>query len=103
MEAMPDESVHLTVTSIPFEELFTYSGKVEDVGNNGSTIDIRKGRFALNMRFVIQQLLAYKNQHGFSGRRDFRGAVVDLFRAGGFEFAGEFVIPKDPQAMAQRL
>ncbi|HEV7298705.1 MAG TPA: DNA methyltransferase [Tepidisphaeraceae bacterium] len=163
-DKLADESVHLTVTSIPFEELFTYSGKLEDVGNNGSTIDIRGGRFALNMRFVIgelfrvtapgcnvcihiQQLLAYKNQHGFAGRRDFRGAIIDLFRAGGFTFhadvahpavdeavtadeltdlicaygddpktltavlrwrlgaplPAEFIIPKDPQAMAQRL
>ncbi|MHC5542219.1 DNA methyltransferase [Singulisphaera rosea] len=117
---VPDESVHLTVTSIPFEELFTYSGKVEDVGNNGSTVDIRAGRFALNMRFVasqlfrvthpgcnvcvhIQQLLAYKNQHGFMGRRDFRGAMIDVFGAGGFLCQGEFAIQKDPQTMAQRL
>lgn len=143
---VPDDSIHLTVTSIPFEELFTYSGKLEDVGNNGSTVDIRVGRFALNMRFVIdqlyrvtapgcnvcihiQQLLAYKNQHGFMGRRDFRGAIVDLFTKGGeiaahetaadglatpfvipslragsgFHFIGEAVIPKDPQQMAQRL
>jgi DNA modification methylase len=119
-DRLADDSVHLTVTSIPFEELFTYSGKVEDVGNNGSTVDVRAGRFMLNLRFVIeellrvtppgcnvcvhiQQLLAYKNQHGFMGRRDFRGAVIDGFMAGGFHFVGEFVIPKDPQAMAQRL
>jgi DNA modification methylase len=115
-----DDSIHLTVTSIPFEELFTYSGKIEDVGNNGSTINVREGRFALNLRFVIeqllrvtapgcnvavhiQQLLAYKNQHGFIGRRDFRGACIDLFAVGGFQFTGEFVINKNPQAMAQRL
>lgn len=90
------------------------------MGNNGSTVDIRAGRFALNMRFVveqmfrvlapgcnacihIQQLLAYKVQHGFMGRRDFRGAMVDVFGAGGFIFSGEFVIPKNPQSMAQRL
>lgn len=119
-ERLAPESIHLIVTSIPFEELFTYSGKPEDVGNNGSTIDIREGRFALNMRFVIaqmfralapgcnaaihiQQLLAYMNQHGFMGRRDFRGAMVEVFGAGGFRFTGEFVIPKNPQAMAQRL
>lgn len=119
-ELVPSNSVHLTVTSIPFEELFTYSGKVEDVGNNGSTIDVRAGRFALNMRFVadqllrvtstgcnvcihIQQLLAYKNQHGFMGRRDFRGAMIDVYRAAGFHFIGETAIPKDPQQMAQRL
>jgi DNA modification methylase len=29
--------------------------------------------------------------------------VIDLFAAGGFNFIGEFVICKDPQAMAQRL
>ncbi len=119
-ERVPDNSVHLTVTSIPFEELFTYSGKLEDVGNNGSTVDVRAGRFALNMRFVveqlhrvtavgcnvcihIQQLLAYKNQHGFMGRRDFRGAMIEVFTAGGFHFVGEVAIPKDPQQMAQRL
>lgn len=144
-ERVPDNSVHLTVTSIPFEELFTYSGKLTDVGNNGSTIDCRAGRFALNMRFVveqlyrvtapgcnvcihIQQLLAYKNQHGFSGRRDFRGAMIDVFTVAGeiaaheigpdgralpyvvpalggdgFRFIGETAIPKDPQQMAQRL
>lgn len=119
-ERVKPDSVHLTVTSIPFEELFTYSGKLEDVGNNGSTVDIRAGRFALNMRFVveqllrvtapgcnvaihIQQLLAYKNQHGFMGRRDFRGSMIDVFGAGGFHFIGEFAICKNPQAMAQRL
>lgn len=119
-ERLEPDSVHLTTTSIPFEELFTYSGKPEDVGNNGSTIDIRAGRFALNMRFVaaqllrvtapgcnvcihIQQLLAYKNQHGFMGRRDFRGAMIDVFGAAGFHFTGDVAIAKDPQAMAQRL
>lgn len=119
-EHVSDNAIHLTVTSIPFEELFTYSGKLEDVGNNGSTIDIREGRFALNMRFVveqllrvtapgcnvaihIQQLLAYKIQHGFMGRRDFRGAMIDVFSSGGFKFVGEVAIPKDPQQMAQRL
>jgi hypothetical protein len=119
-ERLKPDSIHLTVTSIPFEELFTYSGKLEDVGNNGSTVDIRAGRFALNMRFVveqlfrvtapgcnvcihIQQLLAYKNQHGFMGRRDFRGGMADVFGAGGFHWIGEFAIRKNPQAMAQRL
>lgn len=119
-DRLPAESIDLTVTSIPFEEIFSYSGKLEDVGNNGSTINIREGRFALNLRFVIeqlfqvhkkgtnvcihiQQLLAYKNQHGFIGRRDFRGAVIDMFSAGGFHFTGEFAIAKNPQAMAQRL
>jgi DNA modification methylase len=119
-QRVPDNTIHLTVTSIPFEELFTYSGKLEDVGNNGSTVNLREGRFALNLRFWIeqmfrvtrpgcnccihiQQLLAYKNQHGFIGRRDFRGALVDLMSAHGWDWKGEFAICKNPQAMAQRL
>lgn len=119
-ERLAPGSVYLTTSSIPFEELFAYGGTIEDVSNNGSTVDIREGRFSLNMRFVvdslfwahapgtnacihIQQLLAYRNQHGFMGRRDFRGAMVDVFGAGGFNFVGEFVIQKNPQAIANRL
>ena len=119
-EHLAPGSVDLVVTSIPFEELFSYSGKPEDVGNNGSTVDVRAGRFALNMRFVadsirhalrpganccvhIQQLLAYKVQHGYTGRRDFRGAMIDVFGAAGLLFHGEVAVPKNPQAMANRL
>jgi hypothetical protein len=56
-----------------------------------------------NVCIHIMQLMAWKNQHGFMGRRDFRGAMVDVFCAGGFIWPGEFAIQKDPQAMAQRL
>ncbi len=105
---------------MPFEEIFSYSGKVEDCGNNGSTLNLREGRFALNMRFAVDQLfrvmkpgcnvclhlqtlLAYKVQHGYMGKRDFRGAMIDIFAAGGFVFTGEFVIQKNPQAIANRM
>ncbi len=119
-ERLAPESVDVTVTSIPFGALFMYSGKTEDIGNNPDGIDMRASQFGLHMRFFIeqllrvmkpgrnvcihiQQLLRYKNQHGYMGRRDFRGAVVDLFEAGGFEWIGEFVIPKNPQIIAKRL
>jgi DNA modification methylase len=112
-------SVDLVVSSIPFGALFSYSGKTEDIGNNQDGTDLRAGQFGLHMRFCIeqlirvmkpghnacihiQQLLRYKNQHGYIGRRDFRGAVVDLFCAGGFEWKGEVVIPKNPQIIAKR-
>ncbi len=29
--------------------------------------------------------------------------MIDMFECGGFEWRGEFVIPKDPQIIAQRL
>lgn len=113
------ESVDLCVSSIPFGSIFSYSGKTEDIGNNVDGVDMRASQFGLHMRFVIeqlsralapgciaaihiQQLLTTKVQHGYMGRRDFRGAVVDLFMAGGFDWTGEFVIPKNPQVIAQR-
>lgn len=114
------QSVDLCVTSIPFGALFMYSGKPEDIGNNADGVDMRASPFGLHMRFFIeqlkrvlkpgrnacihiQQLLRYVNQHGYMGRRDFRGAVIDMFAAGGLEWIGEVVIPKNPQVIAQRL
>ena len=118
-EKLGPESVDLIVTSIPFSNLFSYSGKNEDVGNSWDGTDSQDSHFGLHMRFVVeqmlsvlrpgciaaihvQQLLTTKVQHGHMGRRDFRGAVVDLFAAGGFQWVGEVGIPKNPQAMAQR-
>jgi DNA modification methylase len=112
-------SVDLTVTSIPFGSLFMYSGKTEDIGNNTDGTDFVASMFGLHLRFFaeqllqvsrpgtnacihIQQLVTYKIQHGYTGRRDFRGAVVDVFESAGFEWKGEFVIVKNPQAIAQR-
>lgn len=119
-DRLAPESIDLTVTSIPFGALFMYSGKTSDIGNNRDGIDLRADAFGLHMRFFIeqllrahkpgtnacihiQQLLRYKVQHGYAGRRDFRGAVIDLFCAGGWEYKGEVAIEKDPQIIAQRL
>jgi DNA modification methylase len=118
-EHLEPESVDLTVTSIPFGSLFMYSGKTEDVGNNQDGVAMRDSMFGLHLRFVaeqllavhkpgtnccihIQQLVTYRIQHGYMGRRDFRGAVIDVFEAAGWEWKGEVSIPKNPQVIAQR-
>jgi DNA modification methylase len=123
VRGMPDrlepESVDLTVTSIPFGALFMYSGKTEDIGNNQDGTDFVRSMFGLHLRFFceqlfgvtrpgtnacihIQQLVSYRIEHGYMGRRDFRGAVVDVFEQAGFEWKGEVTIPKNPQVIAQR-
>jgi SAM-dependent methyltransferase len=119
-ERLAPESIDLCVTSIPFGALFMYSGKPEDIGNNHDGTDMRAEHFGLHMRFFveqlfrvmapgsvtcvhIQQLVTTKVPHGIMGRRDLRAATVDLFCAGGFDWTGEFVVPKNPQAMAQRM
>jgi hypothetical protein len=112
-EHLAPESVDLCVTSIPFGALFMYSGKNEDIGNNQDGTDMRASMFGLHMRFFIdqlqrvmkpgtnacihiQQLLRYKNQHGSMGRRDFRGAVVDLFESGRLRVEGRVRYPEEP-------
>jgi len=118
-EHLKPESVDLTVSSIPFGSLFMYSGKNEDIGNNQDGTDFVQSMFGLHLRFCVEQLLAahkpgtnacihiqqlvtYRVQHGYMGRRDFRGAVIDVFEAAGWEWKGEVSIPKNPQVIARR-
>lgn len=115
-----DASIDCMVSSIPFGALFSYSGKTADIGNNIDGLDMHESQFGLHFRFFleqlyrvmkpgsvscihIQQLLAWKVQHGYMGMRDFRGAIVTLFKNHGFEPQGEVAIPKDPRAVARRL
>jgi DNA modification methylase len=119
-EHLAEGSVDLTVTSIPFADLFTYSHKPEDLGNCGASgVDFVGSQFGLHLRFFVeqlhrvtrpgtnacihvQQLVATKVEHGFIGRRNFRDDTIRLFQAGGFDWKGEIVIPKNPQVIAQR-
>lgn len=117
---LADESVDCAVSSIPFGALFMYSGKTEDIGNNHDGVDMHEGQFGLHMRFFlaelyrvmkpgavfcchIQQLYTTIVQHGYAGIRDFRGSIITLARNHGFVAHGEVAIPKNPQAVAQRL
>lgn len=120
------ESVRLVVTSIPFSNLFMYSGKNEDIGNSWDPgTDSRQSHFGLHMRFFaeqlhrvmrpgcivaihVQQLVATKVQHGYMGRRNFRDATIAIMERDSdrpddrrFDFVGEIVIPKNPQRIAQ--
>jgi hypothetical protein len=117
---LEEGSVDLTVTSIPFADLFTYSHKSEDMGNCGAAgVDFVGSQFGCHLRFFteqlfavtrpgtnacvhVQQLRATKVEHGFIGLRNFRDDTIKIFVAAGFEWKGEFVIPKNPQAIARR-
>lgn len=119
-ERLEPESIDLCVTSIPFGALFSYSGKVDDLGNNRDGIALKEDQFGLHLNFWaeqmyrvmrpgrivaihLQQLLTWKVQHGHQGRRDLRAAVIDIMENRGFHWTSEFVIPKNPQVIAQRL
>ncbi len=116
MGNMPEESVDLAVFSPPFASLFTYSSETADMGNCSDQAEeefgIHFAHFSERLFRVMRpgrvvalhlaQLVAFRARHGRKGIRDFRGAVIDAMEKAGFLYYGEFVIPKNPQAVAIR-
>ena len=112
---VPDDSVHLTVTSTPFAGLaFAYSNSVRDIGNcrNGQELT---GHLEFVMRQVYRatmpgrlcciELMAeplFKWKDGHTGRIDFRGDVIRMMQGLGWIWHSEVVVAKDPQLKAGR-
>lgn len=116
MAEMEEESVDLAVFSPPFASLFTYSSESADMGNCSDQaqeeFNIHFAHFSERLFRVMKpgrvvclhlaQLIAFRARHGRKGLRDFRGDVVRVMEDAGFHYYGEFVIPKNPQAVAIR-
>ena len=112
--ALPEASVDLTVTSIPFGSLYTYSPSVRDLGNNASHEDfwtqfswVSKGLMRVHrpgsmVCIHVSQLAEFVKTHGQTGRYDFRGDTIRHFRDAGFTYYSEITINKNPQAQAIR-
>ena len=111
---IPSESVHCTITSPPFVNLFVYSASNRDVGN-AKNYD----KFFEHMDFLIpellrmtlpgrracihlQQVLTTKVNHGVIGLIDFRGDMIRSFVKAGWIYDGEVAIDKNPQVAAIR-
>ena len=114
MREMPESSVHLTVTSIPFASLYTYSASDRDFGNCRT-----HGEFFVQFGFWVRELMRVtmpgriaaihcmilptsKTRDGAIGLADFRGDVVRAMQAGGWIFHSETAIWKDPVTAMQR-
>lgn len=114
MKQMPERSVHLTVTSIPFASLFTYSASDRDFGNCRS-----HDEFFDQFQYWVTELLrvtipgriaaihcmilpSSKARDGVIGLLDFRGDVVRAMQRGGWIFHSETAIRKDPVVAMQR-
>lgn len=114
MSEIPDESVHLSVSSPPFASLFTYSPSVRDLGNSSSRDEfISHYAFIIaeNLRITmpgricavhVQQLTTTLASNGVIGLTDFRGDVIRAYLDAGWIFHGEVTVDKDPQAQAIR-
>lgn len=111
---IPDNSVHLSVYSPPFQSLYTYSPSVRDMGNSLDREDFFAQYsyiIAGNHRITVPGGLACvhvaqtsttKATHGVIGLNDFRGDVIRAYQKEGWIYFGEVTVDKDPQAQAIR-
>lgn len=114
LKEIPDNSIHFTIYSPPFESLYTYSNSERDLGNS------KDGKeFWEHYRFIIGEqfrttmpgrlnaihcmnLPTSKARDGWIGLRDFRGEIIREFEKAGFIYHSEVVIWKDPLVAMQR-
>ncbi len=111
---LPSDSVHYSISSIPFASLYTYSNSERDMGNCRTYEE-----FAEHFAFLIyhwhritmpgrlvsihcMNLPTSKQHHGYIGIQDFRGDIIRWFQKAGFIYHSEVCIWKDPVTAMQR-
>jgi DNA modification methylase len=114
LSKVADNSIGLTVTSIPFAGMYTYTNSPHDVGNNRDHNEL-----TAHLKHIMARLLEktmpgrgcaihlaqepiHKWQEGHTGIRDFRGEVIRAMQEIGWIWYGEVTIDKDPQVKAAR-
>lgn len=114
LRGIPENSIHYSVFSPPFESLYTYTNSDRDLGNCRSG-----GEFHEHFKYIVDQLYRVimpgrlvsfhcmnlptsKERDGFIGIRDFRGELIKLFQDAGFIYHSEVCIWKDPVTAMQR-
>jgi DNA modification methylase len=113
-QELPDNSIHFSVYSPPFESLYTYSNSERDMGNSKSTDEFWEHyqflihetyRVMMEGRLVsvhCMNLPTSKVRDGVIGIRDFRGEIIRAFEKEGFIYHSEVCIWKDPVTAMQR-
>jgi DNA methylase len=113
-KGIPDNSIHFSVYSPPFESLYTYSNSERDLGNcKTSEMFWEHYKFLIAEQFRMMMpgrlvsvhcmnLPMSKTVHGVIGLRDFRGEIIRSFVEAGFIYHSEVCIWKDPVTAMQR-
>ena len=113
-KGIPDNSIHYTIFSPPFESLYTYSNSPRDMGNCTNSEDFRtQFKFLIAelyrvtmpgrlLSFHCMNLPASITKDGFIGIRDFRGELIKEFQDSGWIYHSEVCIWKDPVVAMQR-
>lgn len=115
LSAMPDDSVHFSVFSPPFVDLFCYSSSERDFGNAPDYQSFFTGffdRLTNQLSRVVKpgrivachciDIPAMKERDGFIGLKDFPGDIVKSFQAAGFIYHSRVTVWKDPLIEATR-
>lgn len=114
IQNVPDESVGFSIFSPPFAELYTYSDKLEDMGNSK---DYKE--FFTAFKFLVKELYRVlwsgrnvavhcmdlpiqKGKEGYIGLRDFSGMILEAFQEVGFVYHSRVTIWKNPVTEMQR-
>jgi hypothetical protein len=111
MKGIPENTIHLSLYSPPFQNLYVYSPTERDVGNCKNTEE-----FFLHYGFIIDELLrvtmpgrntcvhvsqvpAMLVRDGYIGLKDFRGKTIQAYEDHGWIYHGEVCIDKNPQPL----
>lgn len=114
IQNIPDESIGFSIFSPPFAELYTYSDKLEDMGNSK---DYKE--FFTAFKFLVKELYRVmwsgrnvavhcmdlpiqKGKEGYIGLRDFSGMILEAFQEVGFVYHSRVTIWKNPVTEMQR-
>lgn len=114
LKGLPQQSVHYSIFSPPFANLYTYSNSSRDMGNSRGQEEffehfnyliaelarvMKPGR---NVSFHCMLFPLSLERDGCIGLRDFRGDLIRAFQAQDFIYHSETVIWKDPVTQMQR-
>ena len=113
-KGLPDNCVDLSIFSIPFLDLYVYSDKEEDFGNNTNHKDFffQYSYLAKELKRLIKpgRICAIhcmdtpiqKGKEGFIGLRDFSGMIIKEMQDAGFIYHSRTTIWKNPVTEMQR-
>src|SRR3990167_10386073 len=114
IQKLKNESIHLSVFSPPFADLYTYSDNIADMGNCKNYNEFFKhftyltpelNRVLMSGRIIAvhcADLPIQKGKEGYIGLRDFSGMLIKNFQDNGFIYHSRITIWKDPVIEMQR-
>lgn len=114
VSGLPDDCLHYSIFSPPFQSLYTFSDDPRDMSNCADD-----GTFWRHFGFLVGQLYrtimpgrlvtihcmdlpTSKTRDGFIGMRDFPAMIRQAFEDAGFHYHSKVCIRKDPVAAMQR-